>query len=697
MNVYAALHTLKPEAATPDGARVLDLILQRIRALARRRILWLGTIAGRQHPSDGIEGLPAGLRATLFDEDSPEEEARFIANEGRAKRLTALAEDRAQALLADVDGPFAHLVETFDLDVAESDLLQVCIAAAVDPGFLEIFGFIAEGPHRRAPTDPLAARLCGHGREIVWTGSSPLARWHLLSAEPVEAGEAEVLRVDPAVLSFLEGRGELDPEIATFASIVPLHPSLPPWPVSELARAIADALSDGMPARVHLVGPRLSGRRTFAAAVADAVGAPLISIDAERAGDVSPERWAGIRLRADRQAMLWQCALAWYGLENETAIEPRPERLPLEFIISEPPSDSPLRHDRWERRITLPNLTIAEREELWARALPASAAWPAGERSRIAERYSLQIGEITRVAIQKPQTVAEVKAACRETSRGRLGELASLVDCPFSRADLHVADELARVLDEFLFEARERVRFWECERKRKLFPRGTGLSALMCGPPGTGKTMAAQVIAAELGLDLFRIDIAGTVNKYIGETSKNLRRVFARAIDMNAVLFFDEADSLFSKRTDVRDSHDRYANADTNYLLQLVEDYPGIALLATNKRQNMDEAFLRRLRYLMYFSRPDAAQRAAIWRQLVAAFAGDERTNELSPQLSTLAQLVDVTGAEIKNAALAAAFLARQQGSAMAIPHLLQGLDREMGNQGRSLAITLRDIERGTR
>jgi SpoVK/Ycf46/Vps4 family AAA+-type ATPase len=401
--------------------------------------------------------------------------------------------------------------------------------------------------------------------------------------------------------------------------------------------------------------------------------------------------------RADRQALLSQCALAWCGLASDRALEPRPARLALEFVVSERHDGIALRHDRWERRIALPRLTVAERERIFARALPVFAAFSAAERTHLAERYSLEVGEIARVALQDCATVAEARAACREASRGRLGELATLVDCPFTRDDLHVADGLRRVIDAFLFEARERPRFWEDEAARRLFPRGTGLAALMVGPPGTGKTMAAQVIAAELGLDLYRIDVATTVNKYIGETAKNLREIFNRAGEMNAVLFFDEADALFSKRTDVRDAHDRYANADTNYLLQLVEDYPGIALLATNKRQNMDEAFLRRLRYLMYFSRPDTRERGAIWRQLVASLAGAERAEALAGPLTTLADLVEVTGAEIKNATLAAVFLARHERTPLAARHLLDGLGRELGNQGRGLAVTLDDIERRRR
>jgi SpoVK/Ycf46/Vps4 family AAA+-type ATPase len=246
-----------------------------------------------------------------------------------------------------------------------------------------------------------------------------------------------------------------------------------------------------------------------------------------------------------------------------------------------------------------------------------------------------------------------------------------------------------------LFEARERVRVWEGPAAQRLFPRGRGLIALMTGNPGTGKTMAAQVIAAELGLDLFRIDLAASVSKYIGETAKNLRRIFARAAEMNAVLLFDEADALFSKRTEVKDSHDRYANTDTNYLLQLLEGFDGIALLASNKRQNIDLAFVRRLRYVLDFPRPDAAERLRIWQRLVRELFGEATEVELHGLLRSTADAVELTGAQIKLALLGGIFAARQDGSTLTGAHLCVGIERELVKSGRSLGLKERERVEG--
>lgn len=211
--------------------------------------------------------------------------------------------------------------------------------------------------------------------------------------------------------------------------------------------------------------------------------------------------------------------------------------------------------------------------------------------------------------------------------------------------------------------------------------------------------MAAQVIAAELDLDLFRIDLSAVVSKYVGETSQNLERIFSRARHMDLVLLFDEADALFGKRTEIKDAHDRFANTDTDYLLQAIEDYPGVALLSTNNKGNVDPAFIRRLRYVLEFPKPDAAQRLVIWRRLAAELAGSERLpatdsngKTLDANLQTLATGLELTGAQIKYAVLTALFASEREGKPLGLKHLLRGVDRELMKEGRVLSE--RDRER---
>lgn len=675
-----AVLKLAADADVPPSS--LSALVARVRALAHRRALWLHALGQSKPPDDSLASLPAALQRALLDLDAPDAEARFFARDARARQLTEAAQRYHTLSMADEDAPLPSIRNALELDDLELDLLAVCVAAEIDPSLAEVFAFVGGDPTRRFVTEPLAVRLCGYGREAASSPVGALAQWELLVAGPAEPGEPPPLRVDPFILGYLRGRTELDPELLAFARAVEPREPLPEWPVDRLRDRIGAALGRGTPTRLVIDGPPSSGRRTLAACVAVGLGAPALAIDTTAIGDA---QWPRVHKRAQRQALLHGCALIWHGAQVSRALSGGVAQPPVEVFVTEPPADLGIGAGFHELRVSMPRLGSEQRAHLWRSSLPVIQVFTSEQRRHLAERFAVQVGEIAHVAAQGATAYTEVESLVREVTRGRLGDLGKLLACPFSRDDLQLPERLAAQLDELLFEARERTRFWENEGARRLFPRGTGLIALLSGAPGTGKTMAAQVIAATLGLDLFRIDLAATVSKYIGETAKNLRRLFARAADMSAVLLFDEADALFSKRTEVRDAHDRHANADTNYLLQLVEDYPGIALLATNRRQNMDDAFVRRVRYLLYFPRPEPAQRRAIWHQLVAQLGGPEVAQTLGPDLDRLATTVEATGAQIKNAVLGAAFFAREDGQAIGLDHLRRGLERELGNQGRSL------------
>jgi AAA+ superfamily predicted ATPase len=625
-----------------------------------------------------------GLSKALLDLDSPAAEQQFFEQSAEAQKLQRVADRHEHWIFEQQPNRLQHLCRILGLEHTERDLLQVCLAYSVDPDLAEVYAALDGAEGRIAATEPLAARLCGHGRAPLWSPASAASLWHLIETEEAEGGDATRLRVDPYIQSYLQGGSELDPELVTccFTHLAISKP-LETWPAREMAARVVAAIEKGVPSRVQIIGPPLSGRKTLAACIASELGSPLVAVDTTR---IDATQWKRVRTRVQRQALLHEAAVAWIGSDAKRGLELEPGLLPLEFTIIETIDDLVPAHGWHEERFTMPRLTSSERHELWLESIPASRTWAAGQLQHLSERFAATIGEITHVAAQGSDKFEDVCRHARELSRGKLGELAKLIDCPFTRDDLYVTDELGKLLSEFLFEARDRTAFWEQPSARRLFPRGTGLVALLAGSPGTGKTMAAQVIASELGLDLFRIDLASTVNKYIGETAKNLRRLFARAAEMNAVLLFDEADALFSRRTDVRDSHDRYANADTNYLLQLVEDYPGVALLATNKRQHMDDAFVRRVRYVLHFARPDAALRLAIWQQVVAELGGQESAQHLGPDLESLAAQAPLTGAQIKNTVLAGVFLARQAGRPIQFEDIQRGLERQLSNQGGSIS-----------
>jgi SpoVK/Ycf46/Vps4 family AAA+-type ATPase len=228
---------------------------------------------------------------------------------------------------------------------------------------------------------------------------------------------------------------------------------------------------------------------------------------------------------------------------------------------------------------------------------------------------------------------------------------------------------------------------WGFDSKLSL---GKGTNALFSGPSGTGKTMAAEIVAGELGLDLYKIDLSGVVSKYIGETEKNLDRIFNAAENANAILFFDEADALFGKRSEVRDSHDRYANIEISYLLQKMEEYPGLTILATNLRQNLDDAFVRRLAFMVHFPFPDETSRQQIWQGVWPK----QTPLHTEVDLDLFARRFKLSGGSIKNMALAAAFLAADEDTPVNMSHLYRAARREYQKMGK--AISLSEIESET-
>jgi len=688
-----------PEAATAPAlpGDPLERILMRVRLRAQRRAHWLRGLWQSEADIARPRGIShAAADACLESWDAPAAEQAWQATGGARELAEPLGLVEA-ALRADTSSRLCQLERIFGLDAEESDLLQACLAAALDPSLARGFAYLQDHAARSYVTAELVERLFDHGRRRVFAPESALRRWQLVSAEPVGPGEPAALTLDPLVRDWLCGQHRLDEELVDVARIRAPLPPLEGWPVDELATRLRRAL-DGdehtapTSVRLRIAGSAGSGRRTLAACVAAALGLPLLVVDADR---ISGEDWSRAFLRAQRQAFLDGCALAWIG--ESLAQRPWPDWIagfPVQFLIAEPASAQPPAPPAAAIDVVfeMPVPQLAQRQALWRAFVPAARTWSDDATATLAARYRPTLAEMAELGRTPIATPGEAAAQVRESSRHRLGELACFVECPFVWDDLVLPRSLLDALGDFAFEAQDRVAFWEQKAARRLFPQGQGLFALLVGPPGTGKTMAAQVVAAELGLDLFRISLAAVVSKYVGETSKNLQRILSRAEHMDVVLLFDEADALFGKRTDINDAHDRFANTDTDYLLQAIEAYRGIALLATNKRANVDAAFVRRLRYVLEFPKPDAAQRRELWRRLVAELAGAERAQVLDSELALLAQSIETTGAQIKYAVLAALFSARRATEPLGLAHLVHGLERELLKEGR--ALNERDRER---
>jgi SpoVK/Ycf46/Vps4 family AAA+-type ATPase len=288
--------------------------------------------------------------------------------------------------------------------------------------------------------------------------------------------------------------------------------------------------------------------------------------------------------------------------------------------------------------------------------------------------------EVTGEAAASP-TIDDLCAGARAQSGDALAALAHRIEPRYGWEDLVLPFDSLAQLHEICQRVTHRHRVlgeWGFDRKLSL---GKGVNALFVGPPGTGKTMAAEIIANELRLDLYRIDLAGVVSKYIGETEKNLDRVFSAAENANAILFFDEADALFGKRSEVRDSHDRYANLEISYLLQKMEEHEGVAILATNLRQNLDDAFMRRVAFTVHFPFPDEDSRRRIWQGIWPP----ETPLADDVDFDFMARQFRLSGGNIKNIALASAFLAAEDGALVTMAHLGRATRREHQKMGKTV------------
>jgi hypothetical protein len=612
----------------------------------------------------------------------------LVAHFARLKAL--LAGEAAPPEPAPWDAPAPPAVQiidrSFGLSPFERDLLLLAAGVEMDAALARACAE-AQGRSDAAPVNfalALAALPGAHWSALA--PAAPLRRWRLL--EPADAGALTTgrLQIDERILHFLAGIDGQDERLRPLLQEV-AAPSLLAEPhrrvAEELASAMESALDHGTPRCLQLVGSDAAGQRDVAATAALACGLQLQALCADDAPAAAADQQA-LALLLDREALL--APAAWL-IEFGDATE-RPAALRLatrlrglvlctarEALVL--PGDSPRwRVDRSDAR---------EQRRLWRLALGDAAPVLAGTVDAIAGQFSLTAAHIAaagaRVARQgQAAPEAALWSACRTHSRPRLAELATPVEARAGWDDLVLPEAHKSQLRQLAAQVRHRLRVCEDWGFAGKSARGLGASALFAGESGTGKTMAAEVLARELHLELLRIDLSAVVSKYIGETEKNLRRVFDAAEEGGAVLLFDEADALFGKRSDVKDSHDRYANIEVSYLLQRMEAFNGLAILTTNMKGALDQAFQRRLRFVLSFPFPDQAQREAIWRSVLPAPLPREALD-----YGRLAQL-HLAGGSIRNIALNAAFIAADRDEPLRMAHLLQAAHAEAGKRERPLA-----------
>jgi hypothetical protein len=437
-----------------------------------------------------------------------------------------------------------------------------------------------------------------------------------------------------------------------------------------LARMIAELASAGSDGSVEaaLTGPEGSGRETLAAQFAAAAGSPLLAV----ATSLLPvESRIDFLVQAARLAHATGAILYWRDAEQVTAQEwAELKALGVRGLCGAQTAPPNAAH-----RYGLPPLLTAQRLEAWAHH--SSEAAPA-----IVRTQRLTPNEIRLVAQSASEDAVHV--ALRRAVQAH-GDLMQPLACPYTWDDLVVSPALHRTLKDFEAQVLLRWEVYEEWGFARLTHLGKGISALFGGPSGTGKTMAAQVLARSLGLELYRVDLAGVVNKYVGETEKRLRDVFDACERSGALLFFDEADALFGNRMEVKDAHDRFANIEIDYLLQRIEQFDGIAILATNRKNDLDTAFLRRLRFVVDFLSPDKPERLILWQKSLPALtaAGERITGEIDFDL--LAGEMELTGAQIKAISLGAAFLARAAGTPIGMEQIELSALRELAKQGQMM------------
>ncbi|MFT3718294.1 ATP-binding protein [Pseudorhodoferax sp.] len=519
---------------------------------------------------------------------------------------------------------------------------------------------------------------------------APLRRWRLLDLDEGAGLATARLRLDERVLHYLAGLNRLDPR---------LQPLLQPLPdtAAPLAAAHAAAL-DRLFAQPLLPGPALllegddtGAQRDLAAALAARLGAGLYLLRAAEVPPAAAEQAAFAALWGREAALLGAGLL----LEGDDATGPEAQAAALR-LAGRLPGLVLLAARQWPatewrgRRLRLDLPAAPERRRLWQQALgEAAAALPSTALDALASQYRLgarRIAEIAQAARAPDGGGADAAAlhraardeAGREARAAALPGLAQRVPVRAGRDALVLPPAQQALLRQLVAHARHRLTVHHGWGFAGQGARGLGLATLFWGDSGTGKTLAAEVVAHELELALLRVDLSAVVSKYIGETEKNLRRVFDAAETAGAVLLFDEADALFGKRSEVKDSHDRYANIEVSYLLQRMEAYEGLAILTSNHKAALDPAFQRRLRFVVHFPFPDAAQREGIWRAVFPPAA----PLHAGVDFARLARL-DATGGAIRNIALSAAFLAAEAGTPIGMAQLQQAVRMEGAKRER--------------
>ncbi|KAI9130402.1 ATP-binding protein [Acaryochloris sp. CCMEE 5410] len=588
-----------------------------------------------------------------------------------------------------------QISKAFGLSPFARDVLLLCVGMELDRGWESICALAHGNPNRPFPTLGLAL-TCFAGSD--WIGLQSfriLQEWHLIEVGAGTALSTRPLSLDPHLLQVLLGDSEVDPRLKPLTlpfpyptELVSSHQAIVDQIVQLWWRAFQ--LQQSFPI-IQLCGPDVVSQQGVTLAACEQMGMWPFGLAAE----TLPVDQSGLQLiqkLLEREWLLHHRVIVLHcdGLDDSLKDRDRAlagfiDRLDFPLILL-----SRVRRPQHLRQIVTHEIGAPnpqEQQQVWEQSLGELTTQLNGQVEALVSHFNLSASKIREISHQfrlqslADKTTEKIKEpqsptvllwqSCRQQARPRLDELAQRIESNSTWEDLVLPEKEQQVLKDIAVHVRQRRQVYEQWGFQSKSQRGLGIAALFAGASGTGKTLAAEVLANTLQLDVYRIDLSSVVSKYIGETEKNLRRVFDAAEGGGVILLFDEADALFGKRSEVKDSHDRHANIEVSYLLQRMEAYRGLAILTTNLKGSLDQAFLRRIRFIVQFPFPDAKQRAEIWQHI---FPQQAPTQGLD--VKKLAKL-SVSGGNIRNIALNAAFLAADDEQPVGMQHLLQAARSE--------------------
>ncbi len=637
---------------------------------------------------ESLEFRSSGLQ------DNPEQN-----NGGQNKDAKKALQEAASAMPA--PPALDTLCEIFGLSSFERDLLLLCAGVELDSTFGPLCAEAQGDPRRNYPTFSLALAALPDAHWSALIPSSPLRHWRLIEIGNGDKLTQSPLHIDERVLHYLTGVQYLDERLAGL--IEPLRVSVDLVPsyrvqAEHLAKVWSKAASIYALPVVQLCGDDVTGKHSIAAAACSSLGLNLSMVPAGSLPVTSDEIDAFIRLwereaALSSNALLLDCdEIDLIDAAREKVINRLIERIRSALIVTS--KERRVISQRLVTNFDIPKLTAGEQRTIWNNALGPAASNLNGKVESLVSQFNLNTQAIHNACAEALGNMVEngntrtdqeelnsiLWDACLIQSRPHLDNLAQRIGPVATWDELVLPEPQTRTLHEIAMHVKQRFKVYDEWGFASKGSRGLGISALFTGESGTGKTMAAEVIANELHLDLYRIDLSQVVSKYIGETEKNLRRIFDAAEGGGAILLFDEADALFGKRSEVRDSHDRYANIEVSYLLQRMEAYRGLAILTTNMKNALDTAFLRRIRFIVQFPFPDISQRAGIWQHIFPLSTPTDRLD-----VNKLARL-NVAGGNIRNIALNAAFLAADEDQPVGMRHILYAARSECAKIEKSLS-----------